>query len=91
MTGMISDTRSWYSSMMLWRATRQPVRRVPGSLAMADIAEKKILVERAQAIEKEVWQKFNGSTANDYRQSEHGHSRAHALDEAEAQNADPCS
>jgi hypothetical protein len=54
---------------MLWRVTRPQVRSGTRSGPRADGAEKKILVERAQAIEKEVWQKFNGSTANDYRQS----------------------
>ena len=40
------------------------------ALASDSTAEKKILTERAQGIERQVWEKANGSTGNDYRQSE---------------------
>ena len=39
------------------------------ALAGDSTAEKKILIERAQGIERAVWEVFNGSTGNDYRQS----------------------
>jgi transcription elongation factor S-II len=40
------------------------------ALASDSTAEKKILTERAQGIERVVWEKSNESTGNEYRQSE---------------------